>query len=348
MTELNQKVYNATIDILKVIAILAVICIHTTTRTLEASSFDLQKVPLTLFLNQASRFGVPLFFLLSGFVLELNYPYHASYLSYLKKRLSKIFIPYVFWSAIYFFFVYKDSDDFLGALITGSASYQLYFIPTLLVFYMLFPFFHAYYKVITHAIPMIILGILQITFLYYTYYIHPLPFFYPLSIALLNFYVFILGSVASHHEQRLMTIMSKLKYVLLILVAVLVGYVFFEGYNGYLITHNYLSFYSQWRPSILFYTITLGGLLYYLLTQNISHFPFAKSLAKLSYVVFFVHVISLEVIWYIVGKNVFFATHSNVTQQIWFDPLFFALTAFISFSLAFILSKIPFLKKVTG
>src|SRR5258706_1378582 len=183
MTELNQKVYNATIDMLKVIAILAVICIHTTTRTLEASSFDLQKVPLTLFFNQASRFGVPLFFMLSGFVLELNYPYHISYLSYLKKRLSKIFIPYVFWSAIYFYLVYREhTENFLIALISGNASYQLYFIPSLLIFYIIFPIIHTHYKIITRTSIIITLGILQVCLLYYDYYVHYLPFFYPLSI----------------------------------------------------------------------------------------------------------------------------------------------------------------------
>ncbi len=333
---------------LKVIAILAVICIHTTTRTLEASSFDLQKVPLTLFFNQASRFGVPLFFMISGFVLELNYPYHISYFSYLKKRLSKIFIPYVFWSAIYFYFVYRDhTENFLIALISGNA-YQLYFIPSLLIFYIIFPIIHTHYKIITRTSIIITLGILQVCLLYYDYYIHYLPFFYPLSIILLNFYVFILGAVASHHEQKLMTIIGKLKYPLIFITLFLVGYIFFEGENGYLKTHNYLSFYSQWRPSILFYTLALGCLLYYFLSKYIIFFPFAKTLAKLSYVVFFIHVFLLEIIWYVAGKNVFLSTHLSTTQQIWFDPLFFLITALLSFFIAFTVQKIPILRKVSG
>ncbi|MBI5123051.1 acyltransferase [Candidatus Roizmanbacteria bacterium] len=349
MPEYKQKIYNQTIDILRIISILAVVYIHTTTRTLEATSFDLQKYPWTLLLNQTARFGVPLFFMISGFVLELNYPFHISYFAYLKKRLSKILIPYVFWSFIYFVFVYKQhSQDFLTALITGSASYQLYFIPTLFIFYIIFPFIHRYYKIITHKLMLLVLGLVQFGLLYYDYSVHPLPFFYPLSITLLNFYIFILGIFASHHERKLMTIIEKWKNFLSVITIILIGYIFFEGQNGYLKTHNYLAFYSQWRPSVLFYTITLGGLLYYFLNKNVIYSSVIKMFARLSFVVFFIHVIVLEAVWALIGKTIFLTIHTSFIQQVWFDPLFFACTVTLSFLLAFVIQKIPILRKVSG
>jgi len=128
VSEEKQKLYNPVVDILRILSILAVVIIHTTTRTLEMSHYALLKIPWTLFLNQAGRFAVPLFFMISGFVLELNYHLHESYLTYLKKRFSRIIIPYIFWSAIYYYLVYNQnhSANFLSSLLKGDASYQLY------------------------------------------------------------------------------------------------------------------------------------------------------------------------------------------------------------------------------
>ena len=103
MTTLT-RVHDSSIDFLRLISILAVVMIHTTTRTIEASANNLAGFPLTFILNQLSRFAVPLFFLISGFVLELNYSYHSSYFVYLRKRLSRVLFPYLFWSAIYYWF----------------------------------------------------------------------------------------------------------------------------------------------------------------------------------------------------------------------------------------------------
>ena len=126
----KEKVNIFAIDALRTISILAVVLIHTTTRVLENSGYNLYTHPFTLFFNQAARFAVPMFFLISGFVLELNYHLNESFIHFLKKRFIKVFIPFLFWSLIYYFFIYtKHNSGFLEALIGGNASYQLYFIP---------------------------------------------------------------------------------------------------------------------------------------------------------------------------------------------------------------------------
>src|SRR5579872_6838550 len=137
----DKPPYNPAVDLLRILAILAVVFIHTTTRTLEASRYNIPTLSWTLFLNQIFRFAVPMFFLISGFVLELNYNSKIEYKIYAKKRVSKIFVPYVFWSFFYFLFVYPVwhfsvfSLSFIYILITGNSSYQLYFIPVLIIFY---------------------------------------------------------------------------------------------------------------------------------------------------------------------------------------------------------------------
>src|SRR5579872_2203437 len=102
-----NKRYDFAIDILRTISILAVIIIHTSTKIIAWSHNDLNSYAFAFWLNQIFRFAVPLFFLISGYVLELNYSHNKSYFVYIKKRVNKIFIPYIFWSMVYYFFIYK-------------------------------------------------------------------------------------------------------------------------------------------------------------------------------------------------------------------------------------------------
>jgi surface polysaccharide O-acyltransferase-like enzyme len=346
---LKPQNYNSTIDFLRIISIFAVIMIHTTTKTIQVVGGDLHLVPWALFLNQSARFAVPLFFLISGFVLELSSPPDLNYWNYLKKRLSRIFIPYLVWSLIYYFIIYRSNSlSFPLVLLSGGASYQLYFIPTLLVFYLIFPLFHRNYRFFANVWVLIVLGIFQLFFLYHDYYLGSYRIPYPLNIALLNFYVFILGIFASHQQPNLQKIFSKFKYLLLIIAYLLAIYVFYEGGSRYSATGNYLAFYSQWRPSIFFYTLSLFAALYYFLGKI--HLPqsLIKTFSSLSFFVFFFHVIVLEIIWNTIGLRLFSQTSGLIVREFWYDPVFFATVAGVSFLIAYLCHRLPFLSKLTG
>ena len=349
MQERIVRTYDQAIDILRIIAILAVIMIHSSTRTIETTGNDLLRIPWTLFLNQISRFAVPLFFMISGFVLELSYSFNTNYFEYLKKRFSRILIPYVFWSFIYFFFVYKNhSLGFLSSLFGGNASYQLYFIPSLLIFYIIFPFFHKLNKIFANKWVLITLGLLQIFLLSLDYYFHSIHLVFPLAVSLLNFYVFILGMVASHNQGKVKEFVEKRRVLITAITLAFVFYVFFEGKILFYKTSNYLSFYSQWRPSVFLYTLFLGGGLYYVFNKLKINQSIVKTLAGLSFFVFFVHVWVLEFLWKNVGLNLFQLTEGNIARQLWYDPAFFFLTGLFSFTIAFLIHKIPFVSKITG
>lgn len=347
---MKEKQYNPAIDILRIISILAVIFVHTTTRTLEASSYALLKIPWTLFINQAMRFAVPLFFMISGFVLELNYHLHENYLAYLKKRISRIFIPYLFWSIIYYFFVYYKgrNPNFISSLLRGDASYQLYFIPALLIFYLLFPLIHNFCVYILNRWLLLVFGLIQLLILYYDYNIHPLQIYYPVGIALLNFYVFLLGIALARNQEKFKNFIKKWKLLLLFGTITFAVFIFYQGLNGYLKTHNYLTFYSSWRPSILIYTIFLAGFLYWIFNRNYKSVFIIKTLSKLSFFVFFIHVIILEAIWYAIGAKLFAITNGKIAQTLWYDPLYFLTVTVISFGIAFVIHKLPKLSNLTG
>lgn len=335
------------IDVLRIISILAVVLIHASTRTLEASGFALQKIPFTLFLNQISRFAVPLFFMISGFGLQLNHNPSEGYWVYLKKRLNRIFVPFVFWSAIYYFLVYSQNRNpsFFSSILLGDASYQLYFIPSLLIFYLVFPLIHKYLNDINKIGTLIIMLLFQILFLFYDYNIHEFTFYYPLRIVLFNYFLFILGSVLAKNYTQFTNFISKWWPILLLGTIASGFYVFYEGLSKYLVSNNYLAFYSQWRPSVLLYTIFLGGLLYWLFNNKLFDSKLVKTLSKLSFFVFFTHVIVLEVLWYTIGSKIF---QLSFAQHFWWDPVYFLAVTTMSFTIAYFIHKIPYLSKLTG
>jgi len=342
----SKKQYNPVVDALRIISILAVIFIHTTTRTLQISMSDLQAIPWTLFLNQIFRFAVPLFFMISGFVLELNFHSNESYLTYLKKRINRIFIPYILWSGIYYFFVYtRHTENFFQALLGGDASYQLYFIPAILIFYLIFPFAHNFYKFLGSKWITILFGLIELSLLYYDYYVQPLRIFSPVKTALFNYFVFYAGIVFANNKERFISFIRRWNLIFLFGASISAFYVFYEGQSIYFKTHNYFYFYSQWRPSVLIYTFLLAGFLYYIFDRNIIRVSIIKTLSRLSFFVFFIHVLILEVLWNSIGAKFF---KVQFVKDLWWDPLYFMAVTLMSFLIAYIAHKIPKLSKLTG
>jgi probable poly-beta-1,6-N-acetyl-D-glucosamine export protein len=330
----HVKPYHPAIDAMRLIAILAVILIHTTNRNLEIVNLNMLREPLAFLLNQAARFAVPLFFIISGFVLELSFSVHQSYLSYFKKRISRIAVPYVLWSAVYYFFIYREhSKNFLEALVHGEASYQLYFIPSLLIFYLAFPLLHSVRRWLANPIFLVALGMVQWYILQNDYSVHPRYIFYAANVALFNLFPFIIGIVAAHH-QKIFSDWSKKLAIICIPAAFYIGnFVIQQGQEKYLKTYNYLDFYSQWRGSVLLYTLFTGIGMYGLFELFDRKLEWVKSVSKLSFLVFFIHVIVLETVW-----------------KYWQLPPvgFFAAVTIISFGIAFLVHRIPGIEKLTG
>lgn len=136
------------IDVIRVAAIFAVICIHT-------APFENISTPVWEVINQCCSFAVPYFFIVAGYLFTSKYlagPYTLSelYIRYVK-RLGAVFIT---WSIIYFFFPrinlirgyglregYLSSlslyfhniiNDPLGFLLQGTNA-LLWFLPALII-----------------------------------------------------------------------------------------------------------------------------------------------------------------------------------------------------------------------
>lgn len=128
-------------DFIRALSALSVVAIHTTSSYVGLKS--------GFVLNQAVRYAVPMFILISGFLL-----FHSdkaseggNYLAFIKKRLHRVLIPYLLWTVLYTLYDYRHSlsslltppslDEFFRHLLFGMG--HLYFVVIILQLYLLYP-----------------------------------------------------------------------------------------------------------------------------------------------------------------------------------------------------------------
>ncbi|GBE56890.1 acyltransferase family protein [archaeon BMS3Bbin16] len=132
------------ITLLRGLAIIGVVAIHSHPPPLSLGFLGLNK----LYIEELSKFSVPLFIFISGLVLTFRYTGETIvYTDFLKRRFEKILIPYLAWSGIYLLYryLYKSETFSLFAIakkfLIGSAYFHLYYVFLILQFYLLFPLF---------------------------------------------------------------------------------------------------------------------------------------------------------------------------------------------------------------
>lgn len=152
-----------TADAARVLAMAAVLAIHATELRgpgLVASHDPFSADALAVLINQAARFCVPLFILLSGFGLAARERQRMAKaglaqarvapLAFWLDRLGKILLPFALWSLIYRLGAAPwdqgagtalawTAGALPGDLLSGGAHYHLYFIAIIAQCYLLFP-----------------------------------------------------------------------------------------------------------------------------------------------------------------------------------------------------------------
>lgn len=133
------------LDLARVTAMIFVIVIHVTSTYIHYDSgLTVLGMNLAFLLNQLARFAVPLFVMLSGVSLGLGGAYPGAK-RFLRRRLVKIGLPYLFWSTVYLLYNCRlhletlRPGDCLRTLLLGQAAPHLYFIVVMLQLYALYP-----------------------------------------------------------------------------------------------------------------------------------------------------------------------------------------------------------------
>jgi surface polysaccharide O-acyltransferase-like enzyme len=137
------------INSLKLISLLAVIILHTAAIPLEQYGHVTINTWLVAdFYNGLVRFAVPVFVMITGSLL-LHREYELG--DFLKKRLTRILTPFLFWSLVYITYswcnedlVFSNSDLWANVkqvlhLLKNGASYHLWYVYMLIGLYFFIP-----------------------------------------------------------------------------------------------------------------------------------------------------------------------------------------------------------------
>ncbi|OPX88335.1 MAG: Acyltransferase family protein [Pelotomaculum sp. PtaB.Bin104] len=351
------------LDILRSVAVLAVISIHITGGYLfnEKNSF-------ALFWNQGMRFSVPLFFIISGFLL-LNYDLennNFSFKIYFKKRISKIIIPYIFWTIFYTIYymnngileiknsimgVFAYDVNFIKILLIntlqGTAAPHLYFIVIILQLYILYPFLFLLVKRNEKsllAISFVVSLYFQIADYLYSYGLLMLPEggfkYYGLMFFPWIFY-FVLG-MYNAIKIRSAELKIKIFTMELFLLWILVYFMLIMDTK---LSHTLA---TSAKPTIILYSIISYYFLYSLsVNANIINKyvnNFIKWFSVQSFLIYFIHILVLcEIRLFIDRKSLYFISSSNIGMI-----LIFLSVISISCVIVYIISKIPVIKLIGG
>ena len=141
MLKLEEERYNY-IDFIRVLAICMVIILHCISGYYnDASNYKSLLWKALGYVNELSRTGVPLFFMISGFLL-LQGNMH-SLKSFYKRRFLKICIPFLGYDIFYYtvmHFPKLSVCEFIKELFNSGSAYHLWFIYSILFLYLIMPF----------------------------------------------------------------------------------------------------------------------------------------------------------------------------------------------------------------
>ncbi len=340
---MNNRDY--AIDFIRLAAILAVVIIHASTYFLDVTSPFTFNFYVLHTINQLFRFAVPAFFAISGFLLGSRYANISSPITFYKKRLSRILLPYLIWSLFYFLIIFPNpikllfSTIFLHDIFTGDSSFQLYFIPAIIFLYSLFPLIIYFKKLLLTIWFIFSLFILETVILSYVYFFEPkITISAPFVIGFFNLLPFLIGIYAAHNFDDLKSfIKSKIKIFWLVSVFSWI-LIFSESVLMFKNTGKPMYLRDQWRISVTIYGVAAAALLYYY--YRVKWNKISSYLSSFSFGVFFVHVAILHNI-----LRVFYAFKLYDLVSFFIS---LGLTITLSFLFSIVFSKIKIVNKLLG
>ena len=143
------------LDKLRLLAISSIILLH------AISLFRFKYFPVSTmnyfwmtFLDSFTRFGVPVFFMLTG-ILMFQKEDEKTYFEFFRKRVFKLIIAYVFFSGIYYgYHIITNHAGFsvlelVREVTSSQTEYHLWFLPSMILIYFFIPFLKKFVIVLS-------------------------------------------------------------------------------------------------------------------------------------------------------------------------------------------------------
>ncbi len=341
-------------DIIRIIAILGVIMIHVSSPFVKTDTYGSAAFLIGNLFESASRFGVPLFVMLSG-ALMLNEEKENT-LSKMLRSAAQIFglllLWSVFYSLIYYVVVPLVTDQAVSlrrvVLTIASGHYHFWYLFMIIGLYLITPILRLFVKkkntkIIEYYLLLSLLFQFCVPLLnflcnrfvmsgdFFAAYIEKFDF----AFAGMYLPYYILGWYITQVE-------IKKSHRVLLYTSGILGYLLtalcMQLFSGKETVLNDL-FYSNGTLTIFCFSVAIFVFLYYTFRNK----PFMKSakplvgLSKLTFGVYLIHVAVLNLV-----ESFTKALHSAPVEIC----VNFLLTTAISFGIIFILSKIPGVKKL--
>lgn len=327
------------IDILRTFAILSVIMLHCISDFfINPELYQTVSWYVINILNTLTRTGVPIFFMISGYLL-ISDKNDTTIKGFFKRRLPKILIPFFIWNTAYYIYFSIQNNaqmslsDFFFKFVTMDISYHFWFVYTLLCLYLLVPVIKPFFTTAKNT--QLLYVLLVITF---PTTIGPLinKFsgiwlfrFEPLFLGYAGFFVlgYILGRTDFSTRARVLIYAGGICAALFSVLGTkafsssyVIDTFFNSGYgiSPYCLGAAFFVFFKQISKRITSSKIC----------------AIFSTLGKLSYGVYLSHVLVLNIICHLVS-------FSRISEYVVCN---FLLTSTICFLLSYIISKIKWLK----
>ncbi|MBM7645062.1 surface polysaccharide O-acyltransferase-like enzyme [Scopulibacillus daqui] len=326
-------------DILRIVAICAVVLLHTSAGFLD----DYNSSPFSYFIGDVydslTRWCVPVFVMVSGALL-LNTNKQETLADFFKKRTTKVVIPFLIWTFVYILYRHYHDDKvftFSGTLkdfFDSNIYFHLWFMYMIIGLYLVTPIFKVY---VSHAKRENILYFIILWFI--ASFIPLVNNLFGLNIQYVfetvSGYIgfFILGYYLHHYG--LSTTARKLIYLfaLISLFITIFGTLFLtirdtSDFNDVL--------YDYFRPNTIIVASAVF-LFFKHLNLESKRNKIIFLLSNISFGVYLIHPILRDVVYH------FIDVESHPLVDI---PLVTGLTIVLSFTVVYIMSKVPLLKNI--
>ncbi|HQS73021.1 MAG TPA: acyltransferase family protein [Sulfurovum sp.] len=333
------------LDAARIIAIFGVILIHVCAPVFGDNRSNFYTMQIANAFDSVSRVSVPLFALISGTLVLQKEPSFVS----IKNRIFRVAIPLLFWSFIYVLYVnYWNAFpfDFIKSMVSifqTPAMYHLWFVYMIIGIYILLP--------ILHPISEKLLANRKLAYYFFTlwFLVNSLTIYFPFDfIRLIGLNDFMSWSgyfMLGHYLVYTKHIPKVSNKILLIVFLMASSFTF--GLTLYFNTNfNPLNetAYIYFSPNVMIATIAA---FLWLKQINLSNFyvKIASYLSPLVFPVYFMHLLIIAIF----SSGILGFSLDQFFIHPFIGILLLSITVFIvSFIVAAIASKIPFISKLIG
>lgn len=354
---MNQSKRIFYFDVLRALAIIGIVFCHAA-MPFVVSGIHTSQFYVSAFFDCLRDFSIPVFVMLSGALLIGK---KDSFKDFFKKRLSRIFIPFLFWVIVYIayssayithgFSLSNAIDIFFGT--SGTLGVTFWFIWMIIVAY--FGIF-IINKCMSHfENPNRFMNVLTLIAVAYIL-ICDFSSFNPLSPKIVYFLSFlayvVIGYFITHNDW----LESRFDSRILLLIASVLAIVSYCSYIfNFVVPRSVIAgqfvYLSYFNVTILFISLmvflsfkflSVGGYL-----ERIEHNSIGKALTVISKYSFGIYLIHYLILYRLKINILNFVNYLGQNPLIWI-PLLVILAVIISLIILMIFDKIPYLRKVTG